>query len=143
MGSPARLIDLSVARPCADAALLRTPVGTDDWMAPEQCLPGEEVPQPASDVWGLGATLFHAVTGRRPFRTGDPDAPEARERYPQLVEGPRELPRDVPATVAELLTACLERRPGDRPRPADVTDALEPVLAALPRGHLAGFRLGL
>lgn len=143
MGAPARLIDLSVARPREDAAALRRPVGTDAWMAPEQCLPGAEVPQSASDVWGLGATLFHAVTGRRPFRAGDPETADPCGQFPQLVDQPRELSRDVPPPVAKVIASCLERHPGDRPLPAEVTEALEPVLAALPRGHLAGFRLGL
>lgn len=149
MGAPARLIDLSVARPLDDAASLRQPVGTDAWMAPEQCAPGEEwgVSGSASDVWGLGATLFHAVTGQRPF-AGKRGVlrlrPEASSgAYPQLVGEPGELPRDVPGPVAEIIRACLQKRPEDRPLPAEVTDALEPVLAALPRGHLAGFRLGL
>ncbi|WP_238694258.1 serine/threonine-protein kinase [Nocardioides daphniae] len=55
MGAPARVIDLSVARPVTEAAALRTPIGTDAYMAPEQCDPGRlGGPTPASDVWGLG-----------------------------------------------------------------------------------------
>ena len=70
MGSPARLIDLSVARPEVDARRLTYPIGTDAYMSPEQCDPGARVPTYASDVWGLGATLFHAVAGHKPFATG-------------------------------------------------------------------------
>jgi len=144
MGAPARLIDLSVARPVEQAAELRHLIGTDAWMAPEQCLPGDPgAPCPASDVWGLGATLFHAVAGRRPFGSGDPDASAVEDRFPQLVDAPADLPDDVPAPVVKVLHSCLEKRPEDRPLPREVTEALEPVLAALPRGHLAGFRLGM
>ncbi len=57
---------------------------------------GEGVPSHASDVWGLGATLFHAVAGHRPFAHGDPDAGDVRLRFPQLVEAPAPLPDDVP-----------------------------------------------
>ncbi|MFP5282224.1 MAG: serine/threonine-protein kinase, partial [Actinomycetes bacterium] len=72
MGAPVRLIDLSVARPVAAAAALRVPIGTDFYLAPEQCSPpGTGVPGPASDVWGLAATLFEAVAGYRPFDDGD------------------------------------------------------------------------
>ena len=39
MGAPARLIDLSVARSIEAAASLRHPIGTDAYMAPEQCEP--------------------------------------------------------------------------------------------------------
>jgi len=40
MGAPARLIDLSVARSRERAARLTSPIGTDAYMAPEQCLAG-------------------------------------------------------------------------------------------------------
>ncbi len=39
MGGPPRLIDLSVARTLHQAAALRSPIGTDAFMAPEQCEP--------------------------------------------------------------------------------------------------------
>ncbi|GAB3019800.1 hypothetical protein GCM10011376_28710 [Nocardioides flavus (ex Wang et al. 2016)] len=147
MGAPARLIDLSVARTEEDARRLRHPIGTDAYMAPEQCDPGASregggaVPSFASDVWGLGATLFHAVAGRRPFEHGDPDARDVRDRFPQLVSRPAALPDDVPAVVAEVVAACLQVDPGARPLPHEVAEALEPVLAGLPRGSLAGFRI--
>ncbi|CUR56314.1 Non-specific serine/threonine protein kinase [metagenome] len=147
MGAPARLIDLSVARPEEDARRLRHPIGTDAYMAPEQCVPGGAsetggpVPSYASDVWGLGATLFHAVAGRRPFEHGDPDADDVRRRFPQLAEAPAALPDDVPPVVAGTILACLRPDPADRPRPHEVAEALEPVLASLPRGSLAGFRI--
>ena len=141
MGAPARLIDLSVARPEDEARRLRHPIGTDAYMAPEQCLPGESVPSYASDVWGLGATLFHAVAGVRPFVDGDPDADDVRLRFPQLVEAPGPLPQDVPRPVVDVVQACLRPDPADRPLPHEVCDALEPVLARLPRGSLAGLRV--
>ncbi|WP_245154996.1 serine/threonine-protein kinase [Nocardioides sp. 1609] len=141
MGAPARLIDLSVARPGERAARLEVPIGTDFYMAPEQCLPGDGpgargLPGHASDVWGLGATLFHAVAGYRPFDEGDPDAADTEARFPQLVDEPYTLPDGVPAAVADVLHATLRPDPADRPAPRDVADALEPVLAAQPAARL-------
>jgi len=141
MGAPAKLIDLSVARPEPDARELRHPIGTDAWMAPEQASQHEHVPSYASDVWGLGSTLFAAVAGERPFPDGDPEARDVAERFPQVALRPRDLPPDVPGEVAGVLVACLEHRPDDRPLPHEVAEALEPVLAALPRGSLAGFKV--
>ena len=137
MGAPARLIDLSVARPVAKAAALTGQIGTDLYMAPEQCAPGvDAVPGYASDVFGLGATLYHAIAGFRPFEEGDPDAPDLRDRYPQLVDNPHPLPDGVPAAVAKTVFAMLEDDPDDRPLPHEVAAALEPVLAAQPRAKL-------
>lgn len=132
MGAPARLIDLSVARPAADAAALASPVGTDAWMAPEQCAPGTAgVPGPASDVWALGATLHTAISGAHPFGPGT-----AGNRFPQLTSNPEPLDARVPAPVRDVVSACLAPAAADRPRAAEISTALEPVLAAQPVGQL-------
>lgn len=138
MGAPARLIDFSVARQAAHAAALTGHVGTDAYMAPEQAAPGGAygVPGHASDLWGLGTTLFHAIAGYRPFRDGVPAAPTPADRYPQLVDPPLELPGDVPAAVAKVVHALLEPDPAHRPLPREVAEALEPELAALPAPRL-------
>jgi serine/threonine-protein kinase len=141
MGAPARLIDLSVARREEDARRLRHLIGTDAYMAPEQCDPGEVAPSCASDVWGLGATLFEAVAGRRAFEDPDPRAAALEERFPQVVAAPRDLPAGVPDEVVTVVGAMLRRDPAARPAPHEVVDALEPVLARLPRGSLAGFKV--
>ena len=142
MGAPAKLIDLSVARDLERAAALTSPIGTDFYMAPEQCDPPRTgTPGPASDVWGLGATLAHAIVGRRAFPGGDADAAAVADRFPQLVTRPEPLPAGVPAEVVEVVGACLEPDPAARPLPHQVVDALEPVLAAQPRHRLAGLKV--
>lgn len=140
MGAPARLIDLSVARPVAAAAELDTEIGSDPYMAPEQCRPGMlGTPSPASDVWGLGATIFHAVAGYRPFDDGDRRSSDLERRYPQLVDPPYEMPEGVPHEVEKILWAALEPDPADRPLPHEFAEALEPVLARQPKARFAGF----
>ena len=130
MAGPPRLIDFSIARTVERAATTKVPLGTDAYMAPEQCDPqGGDPIQPASDVWGLGATLHEAISSEPPFGRGSEDrdaTPE--ERWLQLVRGPEPLPRDVPAALTAIVNACLERRPEDRPTAAAVVTALEPLL---------------
>lgn len=128
MGAPPRLIDLSVARSFEAAARLQHPVGTDAYMAPEQVDPAAHGPVgPEADVWGLGATLYEALAGARPW----PDAPDD-DPHPQLRRGPAPLPRDVPSELSEIVFASLQRDAGARPAPADVLNAVEPLVAALP-----------
>ena len=142
MGAPARLIDLSVARPLAAAGALRAAVGTGPYMAPEQCSPPRTgVPGHASDVWGLGATLFEAVAGYRAVDDGDRSSDDLEERFPQLSRPPHELPPGAPYEVGKVLTAALDRDPGARPLPHEVAEALEPVLARQPRATLGGMQV--
>jgi serine/threonine protein kinase len=142
MGAPPRLIDFSVSRGLASAARLSKPVGTDAYMAPEQCDRSRGALGPAVDVFGLGATLHHALTGERAFPRADGAATSADPavRFPQLTREPAPRPRRTPAPVAELVTAMLAKEPGDRPAAAEVVAALEPVVAELPRRLVLGRR---
>jgi serine/threonine protein kinase len=142
MGAPARLIDLSLARPEPEAAVLDHPIGTDSYMAPEQADPPRTgSPSYASDVFGLSATLFEALAGYRPYDDGDPDAITPADQWPQLTHAPYDLPETVPTPVTKLVLAGLEREPENRPTPMEIAEGLEPVYTQLPKGRLAGFRV--
>ena len=125
MGAPARLIDLSVARTVSRAARSAR-IGTDGYMSPEQW--DQErygAPGPASDVWGLGATVFEAVAGYRAYEAGEYD-------------GLARLPDGTPDEVAKTLYAALEIDPANRPLPHELAEALEPVLDRQPSVRLGG-----
>jgi eukaryotic-like serine/threonine-protein kinase len=140
MGVPPRLIDLSVARTVERAAAIRSPIGTDPYMAPEQAAPGDI--GPPADVFGLAATLFHAVAGSVPFPRpkGARESGELDLRFPQLHATPLDLPPHAPPQLVEVIYAGLEKDPASRPTCAEMVEALEPVLAALPRKLALGKR---
>jgi eukaryotic-like serine/threonine-protein kinase len=134
MGAPARLIDLSVAHTLDEAARLDAPVGTDAYMAPEQCEPGARgTPGSPADVWGLGVTLFEALTGDLPFGRGSDE-----DRFPQLHRDRLPFPDEVPHQLAEIVESCMVAEPSARPNARDVSEALEPLLAALPTRPIIG-----
>jgi serine/threonine protein kinase len=98
------LIDLGLAtRP----GRIERGMGTDGYAAPEQHAGGTV--SAATDVWGVGATLFECVTRTAPGR--DPD-----------------LSR-LPAPLRPLVADCLRPEPGQRPSLAELRDRLEEVLA--------------
>jgi serine/threonine protein kinase len=135
-GSP-RLIDLSVARSLDELGALRDRVGTDAYMAPEQCDPERwgEI-GPPSDVWGLGVTVNEAFTGDLPYPRPGPEL-----AHPQLTHTPA-VADGVPPRLRGLLASCLELRPGDRPTAGELGNALEPFVDALPPPKIGRFRPG-
>lgn len=142
MGAPVRLIDLSVARRVETARELTYPIGTDAYMAPEQCDPPRSgTPDFPADVWGLGATLFEAIAGYRAFEDGEAASEDPAARFPQLTEIAYALPDAVPADVAKIVLACLEPDPADRPLPREVAEGLQPALERQPKARLSGWKV--
>ena len=122
MTSSPRLIDLSVARRIPAARAIRRPVGTDAYMAPEQCDPDRfgEI-GPAADVWGVGATLYEGLAGRQAFPRDGVD------RHPQLRRSAPPAPEKAPPALGAAISACLAIDPADRPSAAALDELLEPV----------------
>lgn len=67
----AKLSDFGIARAEADASLTQTGLvtGSPAYLAPE--VASGSTATAASDVWSLGATLFHALSGRPPYDVGE------------------------------------------------------------------------
>lgn len=145
MGDPPRLLDLSVARFAPGPLQLRSPIGTAQYMAPEQCTSSHV--SAVTDFWGLGATLYEALTGSAAFSSGDPEASEPAERYPQLVERPappRELMSELPRTLDEIVMRCLAPDPRERPGSAvEMAMALQRVLEDFGHAELYAWPKGI
>jgi serine/threonine protein kinase len=87
-----------------------TVVGTLPYMAPEQ-LRGEALDQRA-DVYGLGATMYHLLSGRPPLQAGTP-----AEALQILSGGLPPIRARAPATpkaLARIVDRCLSADPGAR-----------------------------
>lgn len=67
----AKLTDFGIALSADDPSVTRTGLvtGSPAYLAPEVATGSAATP--ASDVWSLGATLFHLLAGRPPYHVGD------------------------------------------------------------------------
>jgi len=122
-----RVIDFGVARAAERIQLTVThgSIGTPAYMAPEQARDTRQATS-ASDVFSLGATMLFAATGHAPYH-GD----TVMDVLVQLATGPPDLTA-VPPELAELVAACLERDPRNRPTSAAILARLAPVLSGEP-----------
>jgi len=123
-GAGTQLLDLGLARRGARGHALTHPVGTAAYMSPEQCLAGNV--DGRSDVFGLGATLYEALSAIAPFGEGDTDDADVVARYPQLAIPPQplgDLVPGVPRLLADLLESCLSLDPDLRPSSARELEA--------------------
>lgn len=121
-GGRAVLLDLSLA--CRTGTIGSG--GTFDYLSPEQAR-GEETSE-ATDVWGLGLTLYEALSGTTPWATvsGRERREDGTPRYPQRhsTVTPLRTQRNLPTALAETVDACLAPDPGCRPTVAEVSTRL-------------------
>ncbi|HEV3078901.1 MAG TPA: serine/threonine-protein kinase, partial [Gemmataceae bacterium] len=84
-----------------------TAIGTPGYMSPEQAAGRNDLMGPASDVYGLGATLYCLLTGKAPFSGGDMgDIGDVLQR---VQKGDFPSPRSVDSRIAPALEAiCLK-----------------------------------
>jgi hypothetical protein len=90
-------------------------MGTPLYLAPE--LAHGERPGPRSDLYSVGAVLYHLLAGRPPFEGDDPTEVVARHVH-EPVEPIERLVPGLPAMLSELVHRCLEKAPAKRPADA-------------------------
>jgi serine/threonine protein kinase len=106
-----KLADFGIARlPDSTLTITGQFLGSPSYAAPESLRAGEF--SPASDVYGLGATLYEAVTGTPPY--GDHDLPSRMRKLEQDPPPLRGQP-GVPVSLGDAITATLARDPARRP----------------------------
>jgi serine/threonine-protein kinase len=146
VGDPARptakIIDFGISRVDDNRALTQTGMimGTPSYMAPEQAR-GERVDHRA-DIYAVGAILYHAVTGQRPFDRDDPSSTlmaVLSEDPPR----PRSVNPEIPLELELVIERAMAKTVADR---FQTMNELEQALAPLdpdrdgasPAGALTG-----
>ncbi|MYZ36659.1 MULTISPECIES: serine/threonine-protein kinase [unclassified Streptomyces] len=119
-----RVIDFGISH-ASDLTRTSLTLGTIAFTSPEQAR--GEPSTAASDIYSLGATLFHLAVGRPPYaHDGDTLGLLAR-----VARGELEL-SGLPRELDQLIRPCLAADPGARPRPADVLAQFKAALVGLP-----------
>ncbi len=113
-----RLTDFGLAKVLSESksqALTRTGdiLGTPVYMSPEQARGERGAIGPATDVYGLGAALYHMLTGRTPVEGDSLTAVllHIAQRPPRPL---RSVRPEVPPELEAIVARCLEKEPGDR-----------------------------
>ena len=126
-----KLADLGLARAAtrdAEITVTGTALGSPHYVAPEQARGAKDIDTRA-DIYALGATLFHLVTGEPPYSGATPVAvaakhitepvPSAKERNPQ-----------VSRATDDLIQRMMAKNPNERPQsPTDLLAGIRDALA--------------
>jgi len=111
-----KLADMGLARQTTDFEAAKMEkgkaYGTPYYISPEQ-IRGEMDVDGRADIYGLGATFYHLVTGRVPFMADDPTEVMRKHLKDQLVP-PDHINTSLSAGVSEVIEVMMAKNKKDR-----------------------------
>jgi len=111
-----KLADMGLARETTDIEAAQTEAGkaygTPYYIAPEQ-IRGKIDIDGRADIYGLGATFYHMVTGRVPFMADNPSDVMRKHLKDPLIP-PDHINTSLSAGISEVIEIMMAKRKGDR-----------------------------
>jgi len=111
-----KLADMGLARETTDIEAAQTEAGraygTPYYIAPEQ-IRGKIDIDGRADIYGLGATFYHMVTGRVPFMADDPSDVMRKHLKDPLIP-PDHINTSLSAGISEVIEIMMAKRKEDR-----------------------------
>lgn len=125
----AKLADMGLARAVSDREAAEAEqgkaFGTPYYISPEQ-IRGEVDVDFRADIYGLGATFYHMVTGQVPFDGPNPSSVMHKHLKADLIPADHLNPK-LSSGIAEIIDTCLAKDRQQRYR--STTDLLEDLMA--------------
>ena len=129
----AKLADLGLAKQLSDDASVTQSgqsVGTPNYMAPEQARGDTHEIDIRTDIYALGGTLFHFVTGRTPY-TGDTSVVIMTKHLTEPPPKARTLNPEVSEACSKLITRMMQKKREQRVQnPATLIQQIDEILNA-------------
>jgi len=127
----AKLADLGLAKPelDEDRSLTRTGavMGTPNYISPEQAKGARDL-DIRSDIYSLGATLFHLVTAQVPFQ-GDSTITVINHHINTPLRSPRTVEPSLSVACCALIERMMAKAPEDRPQtPEELASEIDAAL---------------
>ena len=121
-GWKAHVVDFGIAKPTDNTGMENITrqglaIGTPHYMAPEQFRPKLGEVGPRSDVYSVGAVLFHTLVGHPPYEADTAHAvliKAATQDPPQLAGEYTPSEEEIPEDLAAIVRRCLRKQPEKR-----------------------------
>ncbi len=128
-----KILDLGLSKNVSDSEQSFTTqsgviLGTPHYISPEQAL-GERDVDGRTDIYSLGATLYHLVTGQTPFN-GSSAAVVLTKHLNEQLPNPKDLRPDIPDSVVQLIQKMMAKKPVNRyPNCDELLEDVERIIA--------------
>ncbi|HZE96668.1 MAG TPA: protein kinase, partial [Planctomycetota bacterium] len=137
----AKVLDLGLSKNLDDAGMSFKTVtgavlGTPHYISPEQAQ-GEKKVDGRSDIYSLGATLYHLLTGKTPF-DGQTALEILSKHVNTTLPNPQDLREEIPDPVVQVLERMMAKDPVDRHRDCGelISDLVEVSQGRTPKSKM-------
>jgi len=132
-GGIAKLCDLGLVKDLegsGDSTDAGNTMGTPNYISPEQAR-GDDLVDARSDIYSLGASFYHMVTGCTPFDATNP-AVVMVSHINEMPPNPRQRKSDLERETERIIQKMMRKNPNDRfQNPQELIADLEKLLAKL------------
>lgn len=125
-----KLADFGIARETGQTAITQEghTVGTPNYVSPEQARAKSDI-DIRSDIYSLGATLYHLAAGRVPFEGSNAMDIILRHAH-ELADPPHEVNPEISEELSEIILLMMNKEPEHRfQHPFEIVDALDELEA--------------
>ena len=136
----AKILDLGLSKNIADTeksfnTQTGIAMGTPHYISPEQAR-GEKGIDGRTDIYSLGATFYHLITGETPFQ-GSTAAMIMMQHLSEQLPNPQDVREDIPDGVVSVIQKMMTKEPADRYADCkELLDDLELVIdGKMPAGN--------
>lgn len=129
-----KLADFGLVRPMIDFTDPRSKIfGTPAYMSPEQLQAGQL--GPATDIYSLGASIYHMAAGQLPFNGKNPILQHLTEPPPDI----RDVIPGAPEEFAYILQDMMAKEPEDRPDAREIVEVLMHLSTNVPHQEVSTY----
>ena len=110
-----KLADLGLAKNTEDSyssTMAGAAIGTPNYISPEQVRNSQEADL-RCDIYSLGATLYHMLTGKVPFE-GESNYTVMNKHCEEELIPPQEIQEGLPLPLCKAICKMMEKNPDDR-----------------------------
>ncbi|MCY3023180.1 MAG: protein kinase [Planctomycetota bacterium] len=113
----AKILDLGLSKNIGEAqqsfyTQTGVAMGTPHYISPEQAK-GEKTIDGRTDIYSLGATFYHLITGQTPF-SGTTAAMVMMKHLSEQLPNPQDIVPDIPDGIVQVIQKMMAKDPNDR-----------------------------
>jgi serine/threonine protein kinase len=131
-----KLLDMGLTKEVGDTTMTKAGqiLGTPDYISPEQAKGNINI-DIRSDIYSLGATFYHVLTGQRPFSGGESILVLLNKHISEKLKPLQQVKPHLDSKLCAIIEKMMEKDPRDRyQHPRQIIEEIEKLISSSKQG---------